>query len=391
MRVLIYGGSFNPPHRGHEAALHSAVTAVRPDRILVVPAGMPPHKVLAGNSPDEDARLRLAELAFLDEPGTEVSDIEIRRLGKSYTVDTLQEIADRFEDAEFYFLVGTDMLLSMEKWYQFDQILSACTLVALPRDEGDYPEMEKTAGMLRRAYGARVILIRKNPLPMASTDLRASLSLRQGRDRLSDPVYSEIIRCRYYGAKPDLEWLREKAYARLKPTRVAHVRGTEEEAVRLARRWGADTGDAAEAAILHDITKKLTPEEQLRLYAKYDIMTDTAERAEPRLYHARTGARVARELFGVSDEVFSAIEWHTTGRPDMSVLEKIIYLADFCEPTRRPFPGLDEVRALTDVDLDQAMIRALELSMDEVRSRGAVPHPRSVETLEQLRKTAGPA
>ena len=384
MRVLIYGGSFNPPHRGHEAALHSAVTAVRPDRILVVPAGMPPHKVLDDNSPDEDARLHLAELAFLDEPGTEVSDVEIRRLGKSYTVDTLQEITDRFEDAELFFLVGTDMLQSIEKWYQFDQILSTCTLVALPRDEGDYPGMEETAQMLRRTYGARVILIRKNPLPLASTELRASLRLRQVSEKLSDPVYSEIIRCRYYSAKPDLGWLREKAYAFLKPSRVAHVRGAEEEAVRLAQRWGEDTGEAAEAAILHDITKKLTADEQLRLYEKYGIMTDTAERGEPRLYHARTGARVARELFGVSDEVFSAIEWHTTGRPGMSVLEKIIYLADFCEPTRRAFPGLDEVRALTAVDLDRAMVRALELSMEEVRSRGAVPHPRSVETLEQL-------
>jgi len=282
------------------------------------------------------------------------------------------------------------MLRSMEKWYQFDQILSTCTLVALPRDEGDYPGMEEAARMLRRTYGARVILIQKNPLPMASTELRASLSLRQGSEKLSDPVYSEIIRCRYYGAKPDLGWLREKAYAFLKPSRVAHVRGTEEEAVRLARRWGEDTGDAAEAAILHDITKRLTPEEQLRLYEKYDIMTDTAERGEPRLYHARTGARVARELFGISDAVFSAIEWHTTGRPDMSVLEKIIYLADFCEPSRRAFPGLDEVRALTDIDLDRAMVRALELSMDEVRSRGAVPHPRSVKTLEQLSEKTDP-
>ena len=386
MRVLIYGGSFNPPHLGHESALRSAVAAIGPDRVYVVPAGIPPHKELADNSPDVEARLRLSELAFGDEPGAEVLDLEIRRLGKSYTVDTLQEISDRFEDAELYFLVGTDMLLSMEKWYQFDQILSTCTLVALPRDENVIAEMEECAQMLRRTYGARVILIRKSPLPMASTDLRALLSQRLGRDKLSDPVYSEIIRCRYYGARPELAWLREKADVWLKPTRVPHVRGTEEAAVRLAERWGEDTGDAAEAAILHDITKKLTPEEQLRLFEKYDIMTDAAERAEPKLYHARTGARIARELFGVSDAVFGAIEWHTTGRPDMTTLEKIIYLADFIEPNRRVFPGLEEVRVLAFEDLDRAMVRALRLSMDEVRSRGGVPHPRSLNTLEQLEK-----
>ena len=108
MRIVIYGGSFNPPHRGHEAALHSAVDVIKPDRIMVVPAGIPPHKQLAEGSPDVDARKRMAELAFLDEPGAEVLDIELKRLGKSYTVDTLQEISDRFEDAELYFLVGTE-------------------------------------------------------------------------------------------------------------------------------------------------------------------------------------------------------------------------------------------------------------------------------------------
>ena len=386
MRILIYGGSFNPPHLGHESALRSAAAAISPDRILVIPAGMPPHKQLAEGSPAPEERLRLSELAFADQPGVEVLDIELERLGKSYTVDTITEISDRFEDAELYFLVGTDMLMSMEKWYEYDQILSSCVLVALPRDEGDYPQMEKEAQRLRDAYGARITLIRKTPLPMNSTGLRESLCRREGRDRLSDPVYSEIIRRRYYGARPELAWLREKAYAWLKPSRVAHVQGTERSAAHLAERWGEDVGDASEAAILHDITKKLSPEEQLRLYEKYGIMSDADERREPRLYHARTGAALARDLFGVSDAVAGAIEWHTTGRPGMTTLEKIIYLADFIEPNRRAFPGLEEVRALADQCLDQAMIRALELSMQEVASRGAKPHPRSVHTLEWLQK-----
>ena len=197
MRLCIYGGSFNPPHLGHVDALRSAAEAIRPDHILAIPAGMPPHKQMDSGSPDADARLRLAELAFAEVPGAKVLDLELKRLGKSYTVDTLQEISDRYEDEQLYFLVGTDMLLSMEQWYQFDQILSTCTMVALPRDEGDYPQMEQAAGALRRAYDARVVLIRKNPLPMSSTQLRESLCLRQGREKLSDEVYGEVIRRRY--------------------------------------------------------------------------------------------------------------------------------------------------------------------------------------------------
>ena len=380
MSVLIYGGSFNPPHLGHVDALRSAAEAVRPDHILVVPAGMPPHKAMDSHSPDAEARLRLSELAFGEIPGAQVLDIELKRLGKSYTVDTLQEIADRYEDEQLYFQVGTDMLLSMEKWYQFDQILSACILVALPRDDGDYAQMEKAAQALRQAYAARVVRVKKKPLPMSSTALRDALPLRQGRDKLPDAEYAEIIRYRYYGAKPELAWLREKAYIRLKPSRVAHVAGCEQEAVKLAERWGADVDDAAEAAILHDVTKKLTTEEQLQTCDKYGIILDNFERKEPRILHARTGAYAARDLFGVPEDIFGAIEWHTTGRPGMSELEKIVYLADFTEPNR-DFPGVERVRALTFEDLDLAMIEALSMSAEDVRSRGAEPHPRSLEAL----------
>ena len=385
MRVLIYGGSFNPPHLGHGEALRAAADALQPDRCMVIPAKMPPHKDLDENSPAPEQRLELSRLAFSDIAHAEVSDLELRREGKSYTVFTLREITSIYPMAELYFLVGTDMLMSIEQWYSFDQILSECTLVALPRYDGDFPRMEEKAAALRADYGARIMLIRKNPLPMASTELRASLCRRQGRELLSEPVYAEIIRRRYYNARPELSWLREKAYAMLKPSRVAHVAGCEQEAVRLAERWGEDTGDAAEAAILHDITKKLSPAEQLRLCEKYGIILDTVERAEPKLLHALTGAYEARERFGVSDRVFSAIRRHTTGAAGMTTLEKIIYLADFAEPNRS-FPGLERVRDLLYTDLDLAMIEALRLSVDNVCGGGGTLHPDSLAALEQLEK-----
>ena len=121
----------------------------------------------------------------------------------------------------------------------------------------------------------------------------------------------------------------------------------------------------------------------MRLCEKYGIITDNSEQEAPGILHARTGAAVARDIFGVSDNVYNAIERHTTGFPGMTRLDKIIYLADFTEPTRS-FDGLERVRELTTVDLDLAMIEALKLSMEEVRSRGAVPHPRSSDTLTWL-------
>lgn len=380
MRLLIYGGTFNPPHLGHADALSCAAEALGADRSLVVPAGIPPHKALAEGSPSAEERLRLCELAF---PEANVTPMELQREGKSYTVDTLREISRENPEAELYFLVGTDMLLYMEQWHEFREIFSLCTLAALPRADGDLAEIERYAAYLRSTYRARIEIIPKTPLPMDSTALRAALPQRGGADRLCDAVYSEIIRCRLYGAKPDLAWLRHKTDAFLKPTRIAHVRGCEETAARLARRWGEDPEDAAEAGILHDITKKLSTDEQLRLVEKYGIVLDDADIAAPQTLHALTGAWFSREHFGVPDNIFSAIEWHTTGRAGMTTLEKIVYLADFIEPTR-DFPGVEHVRTSAFEDLDRAMVEALQMSMDVVVRRGAVPHPRSAEALRWL-------
>lgn len=162
---------------------------------------------------------------------------------------------------------------------------------------------------------------------------------------------------------------------------MPHVLGCEEEAVRLAERWGEDPMDAAEAGILHDITKKLEKDEQLILCREYDIMVDTIEFESTKLLHSKTGAMLAQDLFGVSDRVRDAIYWHTTGRPEMTLLEKIIYMADYIEPNRK-FDGVDELRKLAYEDLDKAMILGLEMSIEDIRSYGVEPHPRSKEALE---------
>ncbi|MER2152033.1 MAG: bis(5'-nucleosyl)-tetraphosphatase (symmetrical) YqeK, partial [Candidatus Limivicinus sp.] len=186
-------------------------------------------------------------------------------------------------------------------------------------------------------------------------------------------VYAEVIRRRLYDAQPELSWLREQAYAMLSEKRIAHVAGCESEAIELARRWGEDPELAAEAAILHDITKRLSPKDQLHLCEKYDIICDDAEKDIPSLLHAKTGAALACDRFGASEAVVNAIRWHTTGKPDMNLLEKILYLADYIEPTR-DFPGVDRLRALAYEDIDRAMVLGLEMSLAEIRSRGQEPY-----------------
>ena len=369
MRIAVYGGSFNPPHLGHVEAAKTVARTLAPDRFLIVPAAVPPHKALAEDSPGPEERMELCRLAFAEIPGGEVSDVELRRGGKSYTYDTVCELRAEYPAAEIFLVIGTDMLLSFEEWYHFRFLFAECTLAVLARAEEDGELLRGKAEEYERTYGARIVLLAHEPLEASSEQIRERLPLRAGEDLLPEAVYAEIIRRRYYGAKPELTWLRSKVLDVLDEYRVAHVAGCESEAVALARQWGEDPELAAEAAILHDITKRCTKDQQLQYCEKYGIINDNSEIRNKSLLHAKTGAALARDLFGIDDAVYEAIRWHTTGKPDMTRFEKILYLADYIEPTR-DFDGIKELRALAYEDLDAAMALGLKMTIEEIRRSG---------------------
>lgn len=381
MRIVIFGGSFNPPHKGHLSAAQAAAKALKPDKFLVIPDYQPPHKDLSDGAPSPEERMELCRLCFSRVPKAEVSDIELRRGGKSYTSDTLRELREQFPGAELCLVVGTDMLLTIDRWHEADYLMQAAVICALAREKGQLDTLRAKAAELKTRHGAEVRIIEAKPFPASSTEIREALGKRSGNRLLPEAVYREIVRRRFYGVKVNLPWLRRKGYAMLKPTRVNHVKGCEAEARRLSKRWGGDPDQAAEAAILHDCTKKAELAEQLRLCEKYGIIPDETERVSGKLLHAKTGAAVAEQDFGFDPETASAIRWHTTGKADMTLLEKIIYMADYIEPTR-DFEGVAPLRALAYEDLDKAMLLGLEMSRDEIEGRGEVPH---VNTLTAIR------
>ena len=381
MTIAVFGGSFNPPHKGHLAAALAASRQLKPDEFLVIPDFQPPHKQLAEGSPEPEERLALCRLAFAAVPNCTVSDLELRRGGKSYTADTLRHLRAARPEAELILLMGADMYCSLHTWYDAEYILRSVRIAVFQRAAGEMPAIEAQRDALAAQFGTETELIRSQPMPASSTEIRVALQSREGVAKLSPEVYAEIIRRRLYGAKVNFPWLREQSYAMLRPRRVPHVQGCEAEAVRLARRWCADEERAAEAAILHDCTKKELLPEQLRLCAKYGIIPDELERENGKLLHAKTGAAVAKFEFGSDDEVVEAIRWHTTGRPNMTTLEKVLYMADYMEPTR-DFPGVEELRRLAYEDLDRAMVLGFEMSLEDILSRGETPHKNTLAALQ---------
>ena len=215
---------------------------------------------------------------------------------------------------------------------------------------------------------------------VSSDDLRRMVAFRCA-DELVTPEMPEFA-CDDLCGLP-LPALEQAVIGLLKPSRVAHVLGCRDTAVKLAKVWGADETDAARAALLHDITKALDGPLQLVLCRAYGMELDNFSIHNPKTLHALTGSMVAQRIFGENDAVVSAIRSHTTGKADMNMLEKIIYVADYMEPNR-DFPGVEEMRHLAVTDINKALKLGLEMTLNLLMQQGREVSPESLEALSWL-------
>lgn len=395
VKIGVYGGTFNPPHLGHLTAARAVFDLLKLDKLLLVPAGMPPHKALPEGSPTPEQRLEMTRLAG-EQLGlgdrVEVLDLELRREGKSYTADTLAQLRQLYPEAELWLLMGTDMFLTLQTWHAPEEILAQAGIAAFGRTEEDTEELFSVQrDYLYRTYpGARIFTLTiPGVVDISSTELREQLAADRGANLLAPAVYGYILREGLYRTNADLKHLplsklRPVALSYLKHKRIPHVLGTEQEAIRLAERYGADVEKARVGALLHDCTKKLDLPEQLALCERYGIPLDELERQTLKLLHAKTGAAIARDVFGVDEEIYNAILWHTTGRAGMTLLEKILYLADYIEPSR-DFPGVDKLRTVCYKDLDAGLLMGLEMTIGEMNALGSPVHRATIEARDALK------
>ena len=372
--IGIYGGTYNPPHVGHMRAAAHAISTLELDRLLLIPNGIPPHKKTAVESPEGHHRLKMLELSSRGMEKAQVSDLELRRQGKSYTVDTIRALHQMYPEDRLILLMGTAMFLSFLTWYQPDEIMSMAELAVFYRGEKGEQEAIARQKLEMERLGARVHLISNPVTTIYSTDLRRMLVFRCADPFLCPGVGEDLRENGLYGTGKEytglsMDELEETVVSLLKENRVAHVLGCRDSAVELARRWGADETDAARAGLLHDITKALDGPLQLTLCGEYGILLNKFSQENPKTLHALTGSLVADQIFGENEAVVRAIRYHTTGRPDMDLLEKIIYIADYIE-ANRDFPGVHRLREAAFRNIDEALLMGLEMAIAHVKRQG---------------------
>ena len=175
--------------------------------------------------------------------------------------------------------------------------------------------------------------------------------------------------------------------------RYQHTLGVMYTSASMAMRYGADVTQALLAGLLHDCAKCIPGDKKIHLCEKYGLPVSDVEYENPGLLHARLGAYLAEKKYHIHDqEIINAISSHTTGRPGMSLLEKIVYIADYIEPGRRELPNMKEVRPLAFKDIDQCLYRILEDSLVYLNSRNISVDPMTQKTYDyyknELKKEA---
>lgn len=371
MKIGVFGGTFNPPHNGHIRLAKAAADELKLDKLLVIPSCIPPHKI-AAKLADGQERLEMCRLAFGCDPRFEVSPMELERGSRSYTVETLRELKALYPDSELYFIVGSDMLESFDKWYLWQEILSLSVLCAASREEGYSPDLSRFGKLAER-----IKIITLDPLEVSSTQIRNSAG--EVSSELLDPKVAAYIR--EHGLYDDgLDRYRELLRGKLNPRRLFHSECVSECAGVLAERYGASVEKARLAGLLHDVMKNAPANEQLALMPDITPL----ELLNSKVWHQISGEAFLRQNGIVTDEeILGAVRWHTTGKAGMTLLEKIIYVADFISADR-DYKDVEVVRRLAYISLEHAILYTSRYTVNKMVSQDLLLHPATVECYNDM-------
>ena len=365
MKIGIFGGSFDPCHNEHVNMALSVKRELMLDKLIVVPAGIPPHKQNQTLASPFD-RVKMLALAFEGEDGVEISDFELNADAPSYTYKTVERFKSLYPEAELYFLVGSDMLADFPTWREPQRILSSATLVLTER------EGEDDAAAVNAYYGAfdkpfiRCGYVGK---PVSSTAIRARACLGLPLDGLTPKPVADYIASKGLYRNEYSDYVIKS----LPIKRLTHTFGVMVLAVKYAKRLKVDPEKAFLAAMLHDVAKYLDPA---------DLGADIPKDVPKPVVHQFLGAFVAEKVLKVSDEdIINAIKFHTTGRPKMSTLEKIIFTADLLEEGRT-YEEAVTLRRAVDQDFDSGFEKCVERKFEFAEGKGAPFYKLSAECVE---------
>lgn len=370
-RIGVFGGTFNPVHNAHITIAERALSELSLDFVIMMTGGNPPHKK---GRPILDAKLRhiMLKKAIKGHKNLIACDYEVKRHEYSYTVNTLRFLKRIYPDDELYFIMGGDSIDYFDEWYQPEEIAKMAKLVVYSRGK------EHKTDIMRKKFNADIIELGGENIDISSTEIR------NYSDTLSESLPESVaVFIEKYKLYQDLS---EKDVLKnlLDESRLRHSIGVSKLAGELAERYGVDKENAIRCGLLHDVAKCIPYQEAIVMCDELEAELDPLERYMPPLVHAKLGAEIVKCYFGITEgEITSAIRAHTIGSMDMSLFDKIIFVADMCEEGRT-LPSVDDIREIAFQDIDRAVVMCIDLSISYNNKTGKTVHPMAYAVKAEL-------
>lgn len=380
MKIGIMGGTFDPIHNGHLMLGRYARDLYNLDEVWFMPNGNPPHKDSLFFETFLKHRIEMVKRAIANEPGFVLQLYEAENKKKNYSYLTMEYFNQKYPEHEFFFIIGADSLFSLEQWACPERLIKTCVILAAYRDDKSKHEMEEQILFLNHKYDGRIQLLCTPNMDISSREIRQKIKNNISIDNMVPEIVSQyIFEKQLYTNKPSI--IKEKLFGMQNDKRYNHTIGVTNTAIELAERYDEELFDAQIAALLHDCAKCYSDNEQIRLCNKYGIAISDSEKNNPSLLHAKLGAYLAENEYEIhSKRILDAIRWHTTGRPKMTKLDKIIYIADYIEPSRNKAPNLAKIREIALVNLDECLYEILKATLKYLNGCGEIIDPMTEET-----------
>ncbi|UUD36612.1 nicotinate-nucleotide adenylyltransferase [Mycoplasmopsis citelli] len=336
-KIAIYGGSFDPIHKGHIAAARYVIEELQLDELYFVPANNSPFKTKSKNN---NALHRVNMLRLVTEEKMFVSDFEIKRGGTSYTIDTVKYFAKKFPQDQLFLIIGSDHLPKLDKWKDIQKIAQLSKIVVLRRS--------KNINKINAKKYQAIIL--KNPLwDFSSTEFKKGYL-----DSVEDVIMDYIQENGLY--------LEKIIHSMLSALRAKHCISTGNFAAEMAKKFNISAKKAYVAGILHDIAKEWDEDQSRAFLAQYEPQYANVLKHE---LHQVCGYTWVKHAYKLKDhDILHAILVHTTlddgtNERKISNLDKIIFISDKISPGRR-FPGIQKLRQLAFEDLDATFEKVIQ-------------------------------
>lgn len=368
MKIAILGGSFNPVHKAHLQMIDQVDDEFVFDKIILVPAYNPKYKPALTGAEDKD-RIKMLQLAVEDEGRLyDVNTFDIDNKN-SYTNVLVEALKKDYPNDQLYFIMGSDSFKDFGTWVKPDEIVKYATIICVLRDGESASNMDEYVEEYTRTFGGTYYISYAHPDYISSTMIRRLIeagSINKISDMVTPSVRTYIADHKLYTDNRKYNYkfvldLQDKMRDELKKSRYIHTVGVAHTAAQMASKWGYDSQMAMVAGMLHDCAKCISDDKRIEICEKNNIEIKPIERKFPHLLHGKVGAFWAETKYDVdNEEILHSIKIHTTGEPEMNLLDKIIFVADYIEPGRDAAPHLTEIRRLAYTDLDKCVYKILD-------------------------------